>query len=359
MTTINNVGGNVASVLKGRVVSLEQIRADNALIDSCRKTNYGVSYKYDPSSLPDFTEAKRFNDAERNNEKEVAILQNAVKCLRAIDFSHEDTSILDEYANDTLLTFDYATGKTLFDEETFQKDLNEHKNKLRALMNEHNKIVASTTLVNAIENAKKIQQIKDKIAELQTAQPKKEDEKYNHPEIVKGTTSVKQALDRYKELCELCDKYAQEWEQYEIDYKRRNAKKLDVSEDTFRVFKELYKAKAFTSNSLNSSSSLYAAASRYDSVKDYNENYWKEVTFDVKDESIKFLNQKQLKLWQKYGRYYDKMQPRGPRVRDWMMYDHFNDNDLMWLNALNAFHERVVALKRIEEQHTDACKQSK
>lgn len=352
MTAINNVGSNVASVLKGRVVSLEQIRADNALIDSCRKTNYGVSYKYDPSSLPDSIDVKRFCTAEHNDEKEVAILQNAVKCLKAIDFGPEDTSILDEYANDTLLTFDYATGKILFNDDTFQKDLNEHKNKLRALMNEHNKIVASTTLENAIENAKKLQQIKNKIAELQATQPKKDDAKYNHPEIVKGSTSVRQVLDRYKELCELCDKYAQEWEQYEIDYKRHNAKKLDVSEDTFRVFKELYKEGVFVSSSLNSSSSLYAAAARYDSVKDYNENYWKEVTFNERDESIKFLNQKPLKLWRKYGGYVDH--PRAPHVRDWMMYDHFNDNDLMWLNALNAFHERVAALKRIEEQHTDA-----
>lgn len=352
MTEINNV----TSILKGRVVTLDQIRADNALVDSCRKVNYGVSYKYDPSELPDFIDVKRFNDAECNNEKEVRILQNAVKCLNAIDFGPEDASILDEYANDTLLTFDYATGKTLFDEETFKKDLNEYKNKQKMLVAEHNKIVATTTLLNAIENTKKLQQIKDKVAELRMSQPEKSDAKYNHPEIVKGNTSVKQVLDRYKELCELCDKYAQEWEQYEIDYKRRNAKKLDVSEDTFRVFKELYNANAFTSNSLNSSSSLYAAASRYDSVKDYNENNWKEISFDERDEGKKFLNQKQLKLWRKYGGYVDQF--KAPRVRDWMMYDHFNDTDLMWLNALKAFHERVVALKRIEEQHTDARKQS-
>lgn len=352
MTEINNVSCNNTSILKGRVVTLEQIRADNALVDSCRKTNYGITYKYDPSSLPDYIEVKRFNDAECNNEKEVVILQNAVKCLKAMWLGTEDTSILDEYANDTLLTFDYVTGKTLFDEETFKKDLNEYKNKQHALVTEHNKIVATTTLLNAIENAKKLQQIKDKIAELQTAQPKKDDAKYNHPEIVKGTTSVKQALDRYKELCELGKKCEQEWEQYEFDYKHRNAKKLDVSEDTFRVFKELYKANIFSSSIISTSSKLYDAI-HYESVKDFNENSWKEVDFDARDESRKFLNQKQLKLWRKYSVYIDQF--RAPRVTDWMMYDYFNDSDLMQLNALKAFYERVTALKRIEEQYTDAC----
>ena len=343
---------NQTSILKGRVVTLDQIRADNALVDSCRKTNYGITYKYDPSSLPDFTDVKRFNDTECNNEKEVSILQNAVTCLKAMDFGPEDTSILDEYANDTLLTFDYATGKILFDEGAFQKDLNEYKNKQRVLIDEYNKIAASTTLLNAIENAKKLQQIKDKIAELRAAQPEKSDAKYNHPEIVKGTTSVKQALDRYKELCELCDKYAQEWEQYETDYMHRNAKKLDVSEDTFRIFKELHK------EGVSASAKLCEAVSRYESVKDYNENSWKDVTsFDERDEGRKFLNQKQLKLWRKYGRYVDQF--KAPRIRDWMMYDHFNDTDLMWLNALKAFNERVIALKRIEEQHANACEQSK
>lgn len=347
MTTVNNT----TSILKGRVVSLEQLRADNALVDSCKKVNYGVSYKYDPSVLPDFTDVKRFNNAECNNEKEVAILQNAVKCLKAIDFGPEDTSILDEYVDDTLLTFDYATGKMLFDEEAFQKDLNEYKNKQKVLVEEHNKIVATTTLLNAIENAKKIQQIKDKVAELRTIQPDKSDAKYNHPEIVKGTTSVKQALDRYKELCELCDKYAQEWEQYETDYMHRNAKKLDVSEDTFRVFKELHK------EGVSASAKLCEAVSRYESVKDYNENSWKDVTsFDARDEGRKFLNQKQLKLWRKYGNYVDQF--KAPRIRDWMMYDHFNDTDLMWLNALKAFSDRVMALKRIEEQHTDVREQN-
>lgn len=350
MTTVNNA----TSILKGRVVTLDQIRADNALVDSCRKVNYGVSYKYDDNTLPDFIDVKRFNDAECNNEKEVAILQNAVKCLKAIDFWPEDTSILDEYANDTLLTFDFVTGKNIFDDKAFQKDLNEYKNKQKVLVEEHNKIVASTTLLNAIENAKKLQQIKDKVAELRIAQPEKSDAKYNHPEIVKGTTSVKQVLDRYKELLELCDKYAQEWEQYEIDYMHRNAKKLDISEDTFRVFKELYKANVFSYSA--ASAKLCDAANRYASVKDYNESSWKEVTFDDRDESRKFLNQKQLKLWQKYGYYVDQF--KAPRTRDWLMYDHFNDNDLMWLNALKAFYERVVALKRIEEQHTDACEQN-
>ena len=338
MTTVNNG----TSILKGRVVSLEQLRADNALVDSCKKANYGVSYKYDDSALPDFIDVKRFNNAECNNEKEVAILQNAVKCLKAMWLGTEDTSNLDEYANDTLLTFDYATGKTLFDDKTFQKDLNEHKNKQRVLIDEYNKIVASSTLLNAIENAKKLQQIKGRIAELQTAQPKKDDAKYNHPEIIKGTTSVKQALDRYKELCELGKKCEQEWGQYELDYKHSHAKKLDVSEDTFRVFKELHK------EGVSASAKLCEAVERYESVKDYNENSWKAVSFDDRDEIRKFLNQKQLKLWRKYGGYVDQF--KAPRVIDWMMYEYFNDNDLMWLNALKAFNERVTALKRIEEQ---------
>ena len=338
MTEINNARGG----LLGRVVTLDEISAYNASIDSCRKVNYGVTYKYGDNTLPDFIDVKRFNNAECNNEKEVAILQNAVRCLKAVRFGAEDTSILDEYADDTLLTFDYDTGKTLFDEEAFQRDSNEHKSKQRALIAEYNKIVESSTLVNAIENAKKLQQIKDKIAELQASQPDKSDAKYNHPEIVKGTTSVKQALDRYKELCDLCDKYAQEWEQCETDYMHRNAKKLDISEDTFRVFKELHK------EGVSASAKLCEAVSRYESVKDYNENSWKEATFDDRDEGRKFLNQKQLKLWRKYGSYVDQF--KAPRVVDWMMYEQFNDNDLMWLNALKAFNERVTALKRIEEQ---------
>ena len=340
---------NTTRILKGRVVTLDQIRADNALVDSCRQTNYGITYKYDPDTLPDRFDVTRFCKYDKSDKKEVAILQNAVKCLKAMWLGTEDTSALDEYANDTLLTFDYATGKNLFDEETFLKDSDEHKNKQRALINEYNKIVASSTLLNAIENAKKLRQIKDKIAELQAESPKKDDAKYNHPEIVKGSVSVKQALDRYKELCELGKKYEQEWKQYELDYKHRNAEKLDLSEDTFRVFKELYK------EGVSASAKLCGAVSRYESVKDYNENSWKEVIFDGRDEGRKFLNQKQLKLWRKYGGYVDQF--HALRVTDWMMYEHFNDSDLMWLNALKAFNERVIALKRIEEQHTDACKQ--
>ena len=352
MTEINNT----TSILKGRVVTLDQIRADNALADSCRRIDYGVHYKYERETLPSHIDVKRFNDGECNNEKEVAILQNAVKCLKAMYLGLEDTSILDEYTNDTLLTFDYATGKNIFDEETFEKDSNEHKNKQRALIAEYNKIVASSTLLNAIENAKKLQQIRDKIAELQAAQPKKDDAKYNRPEIVKGSTSVKQALDRYKELCDLRSKYEQEWEQHGIDYQRSRASKLTISEDTFKVFKELYKAGAFR----DAPDKLCAAASRYESVKDYNENNWKEVPlFAAEDESRKFLNQKQLKLWQKYGRYVEH--PYTPScdaiATEWMMYDHFNDTDLMWLNALKAFSERVKALKRIEEHPTDVCEQ--
>lgn len=347
MTEINNE----TSILKGRVVTLEQIRMDNEAIDRC-KTNYRITYKYDPSTLPRFIEEERFNKCEYNNEKEVAILQNAVKCLKAMWLGTEDTSILDEYTDDTLLTFDFVTGKTLFDEETFQKDLNEYKNKQKMLVAEHNKIVATTTLLNAIENAKKLQQIKDKAAELRTAEPKKDDAKYNHPEIVKGSTSVKQALDRYKELCEIGKKCEQEWEQYELDYKHRNAKKLSISEDTFRIFKELHK------EGVSASDKLCAAVSRYESVKDYNENSWKDVTsFNVRDEQRKFLNQKQLKLWRKYGGYVDQLYTPSNAVIavDWMMYEHFNDTDLTWLTALKAFIERVTALKRIEEQHTDVC----
>ena len=289
---------NTTSILKGRVVTHEQLRADNALVDSYRHTNYGISYKYEPDTLPTSIDVSQFNKSEHDNEKEVKVLQNAVACLNAMRLGLEDTSIFDEYANDTLLTFDYDTGKIIFDEETFQKDSDEYKNKLHTLVTEYNKIVASSTLLNAIENAKKLQQIKDKIDELQKTQPKKDDEKYNHHEIVKGNTSVKQVLDRYKELCDICDKYSQEWEQYEIDCKKSHASKLSISEDTFRVFKELYKDGAFR----DASDKLCAAASRYESVKDYNENNWKEIRFDARDESRKFLNQKLLKLWREYSR---------------------------------------------------------
>lgn len=347
---------NTTSILKGRVVTLDQIRADNALVDSCRRIDYRVHYKYEPETLPDYIDANRFNEYVRDNEKEVAILQNAVKCLNAILYSL-DTSILDEYANDTLLTFDYNTGKNIFDEETFQKDSDEYMNKQRALIAEYNKIAASSTLLNAIENAKKLQQIRDKIAELQASQPKKDDAKYNHPEIVKGSTSVKQVLDRYKELRDLRNKYSQEWKQYEIDYKRRCAKKLSISEDTFRVFKELYKEGIFASGTINPSSKLFDAIRGYNSVKEFNENSWERVSFNAGDESRKFLNQKQLKLWRKYGDYIRQFET--PRVVEWMMYEQFNDTDLMWLNALKAFDKRVRALKSIEEQHTNACEQSK
>ena len=345
---------NERSILKGRVVTLDQIRANNALVDSCRRIDYGVHYKYEPETLPDFFEVTRFNEYDHSSEKEVRILQNAVKCLKAMYLGLEDTSIFDEYANDTLLEFDYDTGKIIFDEDTFKKDSDEYKNKLRALIAEYNKICASSTLLNAIENAKKLQQIKDKIDELRATQPTKDDAKYNHPEIVKGSTSVKQVLDRYKELCDLRDKYKQEWEQYAVDYKHRHAKKLDISEDTFKVFKELRNDQIYLSGS--GSEKLYAAVARYESVKDYNENNWKEVPlFDVREEGRKFLDQKQPKLWQKYGDYVPKFYTPSntTRVVEWMMYDQFNDTDLMWLNALKAFGERVTALKRIEEQHTD------
>ena len=355
MTEIKNVGRNQTNVLMGRVVSLERINMDNAAVDRCRRDNYGITYKYNPDTLPITFDVTRFCEHDKSDKEEVAILQNAVKCVKAMWLGTEDTSILDEYTDDTLLTFDFATGKILFDEETFQKDLNEHKNKQRALINEYNKIVASSTLLNAIENAKKLSQIKDKIAELQTAQPKKDDAKYNRPEIIKGTTSVKQALDRYKELCELGKKCEQEWKQYELDYKHSHAKKLDISEDTFKVFKELYRSDIFVSGVIDPLNKLYDAI-RYESVKDFNENSWKAVSFDARDEGKKFLNQKQLKLWRKYGGY--NSTHTGPDVVDWMMYEHFNDNDLTWLTALKAFIERVTALKRIEEQHTDAREQN-
>ena len=342
-----------SNILKGRVVTLEQLRADNALVDSCKRINYGEHYKYELETLPDCIDVKYFNNGERNNEKEVRVLQNAVKCLKAMPYNL-DTSNLDEYANDTLLEFDYATGKIIFDEETFEKDSNEHKNKQRALIAEYNKIAASSTLLNAIENAKKLQQIRDKIAELQASQPKKDDAKYNHPEIVKGATSVKQVLDRYKELCDLEDKCKKEWEQYKLDYQHRNARKLDISEDTFKVFKELRKEGVYTYSA--AIEKLFNAAVRYESVKDFNENSWKEVVFNERDEGRNFLNQKQLKLWRRYKDYIRQFD--GPRVVDWMMYDHFNDTDLMWLNALKAFSERVRALKSIEEQHANGCEQN-
>ena len=341
---------NQTSILKGRVVSLDRISADNALVDSYRRFDYGVHYQYEPDTLPDYIDEERFNKGERDNKKEVRILQDAVKCLKAMNLGLEDTSILDEYANDTLLTFDYDTGKNVFDEDTFKKDSDEYKNKLHTLVTEYNKIVASSTLLNAVENAKKLQQIKEKIDELRAAQPKKDDAKYNHHEIVQGNTSVKQALDRYKELCELSEKYEQEWEQYVSDYKHSHAKKLSISEDTFRVFKELYKADVFLSGTLNPSTTLFDAIISYESVKDHNENSWKRVSFNENEEGKKFLTQKQLKLWGKYGNYTGQF--HAPRVTDWMMYDQFNDSDLMWLNALKAFGERVRALKRIEEQNS-------
>ena len=347
MTKMNTVGRNETSILKGRVVSLEEIRAYNESIDHSRRYNDRVNYKYDPSTLPDRFDVDRFCKYDKSDEKEVSVLQNAVKCLKAMWLGTEDMSILDEYVNDTLLTFDYDTGKILFDEETFQKDLNAYKNKQHVLIDEYNKIVASSTLLNAIDNAKKLQQIKEKIAELQTAQPKKDDAKYNHHEIIKGSTSVKQALDRYKELCDLGRKCEQEWDQYVLDYKHSHARKLSVSEDTFRMCKELYKEGLFLSGVINPSSKMYDAIIRYDTVKDCNENSWKQVSFDARDEGRKFLNQKQFKLWRKYGGYVRQFD--APVVTDWMMYDHFNDSDLMWLNALKAFIERVMALKRIEE----------
>ena len=344
--TESNKGNTAGFILQGKVVPLERIDMDNAAVDRCKKS-YGITYRYDPDALPRHFEISRFCEYDKSDKKEVAVLQNAVRCLNAMWWpGSDDTSILDEYVDDMLLTFDYDTGKILFDEETFKKDSDAYKNKQRALIAEYNKIVASTTLINAIENAKKLQQIKDKIAELQASQPKKEDAKYNHPEIVKGSTSVKQALDRYKELRELRKKCEQEWKQYELDYKHRNAKKLNISEDTFRVFKDLNNDGIFVTGNTDR---LNHAVARYESVKDFNENSWKEVQFpDVGEAQRKFLNQKQLKLWPKYGRY--TLAHTGPEVAEWLMYEQFNDNDLTWLTALKAFFERVKALKRIEEQ---------
>ena len=59
---------NQTSILKGRVVTLDQIRADNALVDSYRQYNYQEHYKYESATLPDHTDVKRFNNGEGNNE---------------------------------------------------------------------------------------------------------------------------------------------------------------------------------------------------------------------------------------------------------------------------------------------------
>ena len=105
---------------------------------------------------------------------------------------------------------------------------------------------------------------------------------------------------------------------------------------------------AFSCDAINIYNNALGNALQYKSVADYNENNWKSVSIDGQDESRKFLNQKPLKLWQKYRGYIGQFDE--PRVEDWLMYDHFNDTDLMWLKALNAFNERVLALKRIEKQ---------
>ena len=64
MTEINNT----TSILKGRVVTLEQLRSDNALVDSCRRIDYGIHYKYEPDTLPRLIDVKRFNKCECDNE---------------------------------------------------------------------------------------------------------------------------------------------------------------------------------------------------------------------------------------------------------------------------------------------------
>ena len=348
----NNVGTNELSVLKGTVVSLDRIRMDNASTARAQQTIIGLDYKWPHEVLPDHIDVASFCKVESNNEQEVNVLLNAVKCRKAMwlqiyssKFTVDDTSILDDYIDDTLLTFDYETGKNIFDEKAYNKDLHEYESKQKLLIDEHNKIVESTTITNAIENTGKIQQIKNKIAELQSAQPKKEDAKYNHPEIAKGETTVAEVLNRYKELCALERKYKKEWDDYKNDVKHNRAGHLNISEDTYKVFKELDAVGAFNRDSINIYNNTLQNSVCYKSVADYNENNWKKVSIDERDESRNFLKQKHLKLWSRYGQYIRQFD--APNVVDWLMYEHFTDKDLVWLNALKSFVKRVIALKEI------------
>ena len=348
MTTI---GTNELSVLRGTVVSLDRIRMDNASTARAKSTVIGLDYKWDRGALPDHIDTARFCKVGANNAQEVNALLNAVKCRKAMwldvnssKFNADDTSILDDYVNDTLLTFDYETGKNIFDEEAYKKDSREYENKQKLLIDEHNRLVKQATLANAFTIAEQIKAIESKIVELKSTQPKKEDAKYNHTEIAKGETTVVEVLNRYKELHALRSKYEKEWDEYENDVKHNRAGHLDLSEDTFRVFKELHAIKVFSSDAISLNNTLYKAL-RYESVADYNENNWKEVSFDGSVESRKFLNQKRLKLWSKYGQYTDQFY--APNVVDWLLYDNFTDKDLTWLKALESFVNRVITLKQI------------
>ena len=347
----NNIGTNETFVLKGNVVSLDRIRMDSA---STARTvsNYHVDYKWPSEALPDHIDPARFSKGEANNAQEVNVLLNAVKCRKAMwlqiyssKFSVDDTSILDDYVDDTLLTFDYETGKNIFDEKAYEKDLRAYESKQKLLIDEHNRLVEQVNIVNAIATTEQIKAIKSKIAELKSTQPKKEDAKYNHPEIAKGETTVAEVLNRYKELHALSRKYAKEWEDYQNDVKHNRAGHLNISEDTYKVFKELHAIGAFSRDAINVYNNALGNALRYESVADYNENNWEKVSIDTRDESRNFLNQKRPKLWQKYGGYIEQFSE--PRVEDWLMYEHFTDKDLTWLKALESFVKRVIALKQI------------
>lgn len=344
---------NETFIVKGNVVSLDRIRMDNASIDHAAKHNYNVDYKWSRDELPNNIDVAIFSKAEANNAQEVNVLLNAVRCRKAMNlgvntgsglkFDADDTSLLDNYIDDTLLTFDYETGKNIFDEKAYKKDLHEYESKQKLLIDEHNRLVAQTTLANAVATAEQINAIKSKIAELKTVQPKKEDTKYNHPEIAKGETTVAEVLNRYKELHALERKYAKEWDDYKINVKHRGARHLNISEDTFRVFKELYTTGVLSREAINSCTLVDAL--QYGSVEDFNENNWKSVHTDERDDSRNFLNQKHPKLWNKYGRYIDQF--KAPFVVDWLMYEHFTDKDLVWMNALKSFVNRVITFKRI------------
>lgn len=342
---------NETFILKGNVVSLDRIRMDNASIDHAAKHNYNVDYRWSREELPRNIDAARIS----KEEKEVNVLLNAVKCRKAMNldvntsgglkFNADDTSLLDDYIDDTLLAFDYETGKNIFDEEAYKKDLHEYERKQKLLIDEHNRLVEQTTIANAITTADQINAIKSKIAELKSTQPKKEDAKYNHPEIAKGETTVAEVLNRYKELNALERKYAKEWDDYQTNVKHNGARHLNISEDTFRVFKELYTTGVFSRDAINSYNNTLVDALKYESVEDFNENNWKSVCTDERDDSRNFLNQKRLKLWNKYGRYVDQF--HAPFVVDWLMYEHFTDKDLVWMNALKSFVNRVITFKGI------------
>ena len=176
---MSNVGTNETFVLKGNVVSLDRIRMDNASTACGAMTAYAVSPRWPREILPNNTDPERFSKGESNNAQEVNVLLNAVRCRKAMyldvgsKFTADDTSLLDDYIDDTLLTFDYETGKNIFDEEVYEKDLHAYENKQKLLIDEHNRLVKQATLANAVATAEQINAIKSIIAELQTTQPKK------------------------------------------------------------------------------------------------------------------------------------------------------------------------------------------